>query len=304
MTNPILDLIEQQNVINEKAWVTFNDDFERRNPPPKVHNRNWWFRAVTIGGIASLSVSGSFTIPSFFNVSLATGTMQFIAFFVGFFGFVMVDVMAILGAHKLVDMVYRPQALNGQMNSRVLIFFVATMTGFSFVVGVLSNLYYMMRGFGILPEGSIGLENLSVTLGVFMAFAPPILSIATGAIIALEPLQGIIEREAYETSRNRAWGRFKKKQGINLDIDKLTERYMDNAMNRLGIVPENTFMKVHEQHEQPQKRTETRQEVHDYLDANPEDANLKVRELADKLNLSIGLISGELRDWKRENDFE
>ena len=233
MSNPILELIEQQNEINEKAWVTFSEDYERRNPQPEVKKNTMWFRAIAIGSIASLTVSGSFTIPAFFNISMATGTLQVVAFFVGFFGFVMVDVMAMIGSHKLVDLAYRPQALAGKVDNRLMIVFVSVMTAFAFVVGVTSNLYYMMYGFGVLVDGSQGLQNLAVFLGVLMALAPPILSSATGAIIALEPLQTIIEREAYEKARNSAWGRFKSKQGITLDIDKLTERYMDKAMDRL-----------------------------------------------------------------------
>lgn len=238
MNNPILDLIEKQNEINASAWVTFNEDFERRNPPPKIENRAWWYRAVALGGIAALTVSGSFTVPSFFKISLATGALDVIAFFVGIAGFIMVDMISMIGAHELVNIVYRPQAMQGKMNNRALVIAIGIMTAYAFIIGVGSNLYYMLYGFDVLVDGSQGLLNLSISLGVLMAFAPPILSASTGAIIALVPLQSIIEKEAYETSKNRAWLRYQKKMGIQFDVEQLTERYMDNAMNRLEYVPE------------------------------------------------------------------
>lgn len=305
MASPILELIEQQNAIDEKAWITFTDDYERRNPLPNETGIGWRYQMIRIGAGASLVVSGSLTIPAFQTVSSSSGMNILLSWFVGFMAFLMIDVLLFVASHQFVDMVYRPQALAGNMEQSMIMIYVGLMGVFGFVVGVSSNLYYVMIGFEVFEVGSQVADGFTIGLGILMAFAPPIQSATAGAIIALVPLASIIEKESYETSKSRAWGKYQKKRGLNLDIEAVIDKY---TQSRLGMVTNNQQNTVSDSPRQSNgaktinkkgaiayietHETELETIARTVLDDNP---NATQKEIAESLALEI---TGDTRGYK------
>jgi len=298
--SPIIDLIEQQEKIDEKAWKAFNQEYDLKTPSPS-QKRSWYTYAINTGAIAALVVSGAFTIPVFSSIAYSMGMNQLVSVFVGIAGFFMVNGSLFAATHQWIDGVYRPQALSGKLTQKTVIAYLTVLIIFDVLIDIASNLYYIMFGFNVLVDGSQADLGFSIGLGILMSIAPSLVAIAGGAILALMPLKNIIEQQAYEKARNAAWTRYKRKRGLNLDMESLTEKYVQQRLGLVETPVSQAFMNVHEHYETPSRRTKTRQSVHDHLNSNPSDFNLSVRDLADKLNLSTGLVSEETRNWEREN---
>jgi predicted GIY-YIG superfamily endonuclease len=71
-----------------------------------------------------------------------------------------------------------------------------------------------------------------------------------------------------------------------------------SEMGEFAIVSNVTKIKVIK----TERRTYVRESVHEHLTSNPDDVNLAVRELAQRLNLSVGLVSEERNNWIQENN--
>lgn len=260
MNNPILDLIEQQNAIDEQAWITFIDEYDRRNPAPN-EKRSMLQIGMLVGLIASLTLSGLMTIPAFMRVLDAAGTWQPISFAGGLAGFISVDLVMFFSTYYLVNTYYKPKALEGNVDMSQLMKAFSIAAGFGFLVSAGSNIYFVMIGYNVIDINSnVGLIA-SFMVGLLLALAPPIQASATGSIMALLPLTTLMEREAYERSRNAAWHRYKSKRGLNLNVEKLTEQYMENAINRLGYVPEMAQVTVSNSYQQTNHAQSLRKKV-------------------------------------------
>ena len=242
----IQKLFDQQSEINERAWDTFTSEYERRNPPPQV-NEKWQRIGMNVGLFAAMIVSGIFTIQAFLQVFKFAGISNGFDWVGAVSGFVMIDVILFFLTNFVVNLAYRGKALAGEMEATIILKISGGIAAFIFFVSLSSNLYFMMMGFDVLQSDSSGLRFLGLIVGVMLGSAPPIQSVAIGTIVAMIPMQSLIERKSWEDSRQRAWFQFRRKHKLDLSIE--------DRLERLATPVHEVFMNVHEQREQAQKRT-------------------------------------------------
>lgn len=299
MSNPILEIIEQQSKIDEQAYKAFDDDYTRRNPIPDSNNR-LLLGGMFLGLVASLTLSGLMTIPAFMTALDAAGVWKPLSFTGGVAGFIAVDLVMFFSTYYLVNTYYKPKALSGKVDVSELMKSFGVSAVFGFIVSAGSNIYFVMIGYNVIQvDTQIGLIA-SFLVGILLAFAPPIQASATGSILALLPLTTLMEREAYERSKNASWHRYKSKRGLSLNIEQLTERYLDNAMDRLS---EPVSVQVSEQTDSRQTSGQGYERVASatdaaiaYLTANPDAMGLSLRELADIIGVGKDSVSKAKRE--------
>ena len=229
MDNPILEIIEKQQQLDAAAWETFNAEFERRKPPP-TQRGSWLIVGMSIGLVASLMLSGQLTIPAFMRVLSSAGNPYILSLAGGIAGFVSVDLVMFFSTYYLIDSYYRPKALNGEVNMQSLTHAFAVSGVFGFVVSVGSNIYFVLSAFELIQLDTAQGTAASLVIGLLLAFAPPIQATALGSILALLPLTKLIETQAYERSRDAAWRRYKGNRGLNLDVERIAQAYVERRL--------------------------------------------------------------------------
>lgn len=293
--SPIVELIEQQQVVDEAAWSAFTKEYDLRNPP-NTQKRNLLQIGMMIGLIASLALSGLMTIPAFMRVLDAAGIAQPISITGGFAGFIAVDLVMFFSTYYLVNTYYKPKALKGDVDMSQLMQAFSVAAIFGFIVSAGSNIYFVLIGYNVIALDSQAGVTASLMVGLLLAFAPPIQASATGSIMALLPLTDLMEREAYENARNKAWGRYKKKRGLNLDIEAITEAYVEKRLGSMSepvhlSVPSAPFGTDLGQTQPASYKRDAAMLVREHLIDNPLDMGLSTRRLADKIGVGKSTVS-------------
>jgi hypothetical protein len=219
----IQKVFEQQSEIDERAWDTFISEYERRNAPPAYDNR-WQRIGMSVGLFSAMIVSSIFTVQAFLQVFELAGISFLFSAIGSVAGFLMVDVILFFLTHFVIDLAYKSTALAGNMNPSIVLWIAIGIAAFTFCVSIASNLYFMFIGFGVMERGSDTMRHIGLIVGILLGSAPPIQSIAVGTIIAMMPLQLIVERQAWELSRQRAWFSFRRKHNLDLSIESRLER--------------------------------------------------------------------------------
>lgn len=310
--NIIIDIMEEQAAIEDKAWQMFKEAYQREVPPPiledKPEHQNGWIYYVMLAGlVGALIVSGLQTVPAFYVVMVEAGLPIGIAGIGGVSAFVAVDLVMFSAAHYLVQTRWRLRTKTNEENFRDIERFIQIAQWFGFAVSIGSNFYFVFFAYHVNNYISGMDTGITLAVAILIALAPAIQGLAIGSVIAALPITQEIEeirinrrnRELmadYNNSMRSSWNSRKSRYGVK-DMSERIERLQDAQS-----VPVQAFMNVHEHHEIPKKRTPARQAVHDYLDEHPNHVQIPVRDFADKLGISMGLASEERRNWQNEQN--
>jgi hypothetical protein len=287
----IQKIFDQQQEIDERAWDTFTSEYERRSPPPAQDNR-WQRIGLNIGLFSAMIVSSIFTVQAFLEVFNLAGINPVLSLVGSITGFLMIDVILFFLTHFVISLAYKSTALSGNLNPRIVLYTAIAIAAFTFVVSIASNLYFMFIGFGVMARGSAAIKNVGLIVGLLLGTAPPIQSIAIGTIVAMMPLQLIVERKDWELSRQRAWFSFRRKHGLDLAIE--------SRLERLSVVsePRPIGRTSGQGYNYTPNASDT---VKMHLEANPQDIELSVRELASMLGVGKSTVADVKRDMQSNN---
>ncbi len=307
-TNVILETMHQQQQIETHGWQMFKDAYEREHPKPILekqakHTKDWIYKTMLVGLFGAMSVGALQTIPAFYIVLIEANFYWPIAAFGGFCGFLAIDLTMFSTAHFLIQTQWRLRSDDANRTNSIENN-IKIALGFGFIVSVASNFYFVFFAYDVNTYLTNAETPVTLTIAVLIALAPAIQSLSIGAVIAALPITQEIEnlqiekrnREieaAYLKAMRSSWDRRKTKYGVQ-DINERIARLQDESVHE----NRENFMKFHET---PKKRTATRERVHEYLNIH---GLSKVIELSEILNLSIGLISEERRNWINENKGE
>lgn len=296
-----LEVIDKLTVRNIKVRSVFDKDYQRDNPPPSANSKFTEY-GVKAGLFASLTLSALLTIPSFMRIFEATGINIGLQTIGGISGFVSIDFFLFVSTFYVISTRYQLANKHDVMATTIAqvqkIMFFSSL--FAFVVSVLSNLYFVVIGYEIVEYGSIEFITVSRIVGIFLAIAPAVQSVTTASVFALLPLTKDVSLAQWRNEREVYWKKIRKTHYGYQDLTDAIERLEVKDNQDVSQVHE-SFMKLHESREIPKKRTATREKVHEYLNSHEDAHGISVTDLANELELSIGLVSEERRNWLNEN---
>ncbi len=292
-TNVILEAMQQQAQIENSAWQMFKDAYQREHPKPILekqvkHTKDWIYNTMLLGLFGAMVVGALQTIPAFYVVLIEAKFFWMIAAFGGICGFLAIDLTMFSTSNFLIKLIWRLRTKeNNQFNLIENSIKIALV--FGFVVSVASNFYFVFFAYDI----NIYLTNLempmTVTIGILIALAPAIQSLAIGAVIAAIPISQEIEnlqiekrnREievAYLKAMRTSWDRRKVKYGVQ-DMNKAIKRLQDN--------PDAMSMSdnVSVYNRQTDRQSNAVDKVLSYLQDNPDAMSMSVRELGEKVGV-------------------
>lgn len=291
-----LAIYDEQATRHNRAFMAFRSVYITQFPPPELPpvERDSIFVpiALIVMILASVVVSGSRTI------------VEFGGGFVGISAFVMLEgaIIAYAFFHTRTDF----------QDSRIENVRKWALAGLilSIVVAVVANIHAVLKSQGIEITEWI---NTGILLSV--AVSAPMLAFISGDIMALETMRGAYKmrkaREAHAvlmekwtSDFNAAWSRSKGKWGAKIDIQQADGR-PDNHLIRppmlSAVRPERTDMDSpnHGSGQGYSKRTDARTIIWEHLIANPSDADLTVRELADRVGVGKSTVAEVLKTYRQ-----
>jgi len=294
----VTDVIESKNNISRKLWDVFSERYDASHMRPQTSG--WWVRlGIWIGTISAVALSGLITVPTFRIIFSVTGSSRLEQFSGGVLGFITVDIVLFFMTWFAVTLTYRPKARKGELDATLILKWAWSAAAFDFLVTVLSNLFFVLQGYHLFSMSDGAGHLFSFVVAVALGFAAPIQALACSTILALMPLQHIVELEEYEELKAKAFARFEKKQGANLDLSDLMEKTFQIEEKPLSILSNRT----------DNGRTNGRtgrhgydymsnasDKVRAYLLNNPDDMDMRVRELADIIGVGKSTVASVRRD--------
>lgn len=276
--------------LKEALWSKHKKEYELTHPRPSNINR-WLFACLVLGTFAAIIMSGMLTVPTFrlaLEQSEANISTQNTG---GVAGFIMTDIFAFALTLFIVRSRYRPLALKGEFDASVLNNWATKALGFSFFVQVTSNMFFVFQGYEVIPLDSFVWRGFSFVVASSLALASPIMALAGSTMLALIPLQNIVERQAYEDSMLNSFRRkgYDKKLGL---VDSLSHVLQTPQTNRLSI-PMQTDRQTMQtgtglQTGQTDRKSKSMIAL-EFLQDNPDKAALSSRKLAAHM-IEVGIV--------------
>lgn len=308
----IMEMMEQQALIEDKAWTMFKEAYEREVPPPILEEKpekqnHWIYRVMLLGLVGALIVSGLQTIPAFYIVMEQAGLPIPLAIMGGISAFVAVDLVMFSASHYLVQTQWRLRSKTNEENFNRIERFIQVAQWFGFAVSIGSNFYFVFFAYHV-NNYIAGIDTgITLTVAVLIALAPAIQGLAIGSVIAALPITDEIESirinrrnrelmQSYNKAMRSSWDSRKRKYGVK-DMSERIERLQDmsepvqmsNGHGRTSTQGFNAMSDVSIQ-------------VRDYLLANPDAMNKSVRELADLIGVGKSTVANVRKDMMENGE--
>ena len=272
---------------SKAAYAAFKEYYAARNPPPVKSelSRDYVSLLITVGlvvlMIASIIVSGSRTIPEFGGGFI--GVVAFIMLEGGIMGYAFFYARRNINENKLKDA--RRLAVAG--------------LGLTVIIALGANLDEALRQHGvILPD------EIRTVVNVMVALSAPGLAFISSDVLAIELMAGDLrQRQAdkefqiifdeWQDGLNRSWASQQKQWGVKVEIE--------NPPSSVSVQP----VQLSDGQDRTighgvgyKRESKAASIVLKHLDEHPEDLQLPVRELADKLKIGKSTVASVIKSMR------
>jgi hypothetical protein len=302
----------------EAAYLGFARVYEVQHPRPVMQAQNTGvFGAKHVGLllalIGSIIVSASHTIPVFLGVQTITDVTLGAELAIALAAFVMIEIGIVTFAYSATE-----SAVNRDEVHRVRMF---TNAGKWFVASVMfvANVYYVLQ-INVIPDDAGGAWSaIRVVIYLAVGASAPVVAFITGDILAIDVLKHRSRQtraqEQYDAqlatwieALNEQWKRDRRNWGANVDIQvsKPVSVQPSNVLpsytERPSVRPSNGQDNGHSGASGYEYVSNASDKVRAYLVQFPEDANMNVRELADKIGVGKSTVSVVRADMKKRGE--
>lgn len=282
----------------EAAYRAFAATYELRTPKPIMPRHRLTNAGVLVALgvmlIAQVIVSGSRTIREFGDV--------------GYPAFVMLELGMVVFAFIRTSRSYA----NSNARRASVAWWINAGLVLSFAVLLSGNIDAALSSKGIELPGAV---NVIIQLAI--AISAPVLAFITGDVFGMYAAMATHERRA-ETERYqaearvwsegmaRSWQSQKAQWGVKIEVVREPVRVGHALPDNVSAVrPVDEIMDSGRTSGQGYtKRMDARTQVWTWLDANPSDAVLNVRELADKIGVGKSTVASTLREWRQSQEVQ
>lgn len=277
---------------HEAAYAAFKAIYVQKSPPPERQKakREHIISLIALGFLVSASVivSGSRTIAEF-----GGGV-------VGASAFVMLELGIVTYAYV------RTNSSDLETNRENVLKLLKRGLWLAFLVALAANLHHTLKGEGFQSE------IVDVVIAGLLAIGAPTLALISGDVAAmLVAMDRASQREAdalydqaladWKDSLNASWNANKSRWGIRIEVEPEPVR-LSSADGQTRALPadvrpsDQADGRGHATGQGYNKRTDARTTVQAHFDAHPEDVNLTVREIAEKLGVGKTTVADVLRE--------
>lgn len=178
----------------------------------------------------------------------------------------------------------------------------------AFAVAVAANVHAVLKSKNV--ETS---EWVNTGILILVAVSAPTLAFISGDIMALETLRNAFkarkakdtyqaELAAWSKALNEVWAREKSKWGVKVEVSRPDSPQVDNFQLSSAVRPVDmdTDGRQFATGQGYNKRTDARAMIWTHLEQNPRDAELKVRELAEKIGVGKSTVAEVLKEYRMQ----
>lgn len=282
---------------HEAAYTVFRQTYELENARPNVETISRdvvsliIVLALSVVSIASIIVSGSRTIKEFGGDGIGTVAFVMIEGGIMAYGFFI--------ARRHASKQRLQNTVRWAMAGLIL----------TVIVGLGANADAVLRGHGfVIPQ------SIQVAINLLVALSAPALAFISSDVLAIELMATEIRRREavvefdkrtrkWQKDLNAAWAKQQKNWGARIEISKPADGGRTDKRPQLSAVSAADGQADGQQHGTGQgysKRTDARTIVADYIVANPEAINMKVRDLAELIGVGKTTVSEVLQEFKAQ----
>lgn len=295
-----IQAIENQVQIAEAGYQAFRRMYAQTNRPPQrkpyVSRIGMVRNALIVIMIASSAVSASHTIPTFAGEN-ASGIGIVIGILVGIAAFFMSEVALATFAYVGVQRHYRDTEKEPSSLKRLIFMGVLV----PFVVMGAANLNHVFNSNGIVIP-----QEIRTAILLAISLSAPFMGYISGEVFAMYEVIDRVDESKYEVIQSdlqerweekcrAAWGKNKSDYGGKIRVEPMPVPQLSavQGQDRTGQDSGHGYGTGYT------KQSDAREAIREHLRLNPEDMNMKVRDLADKLGrskTSVGEVMKEMRD--------
>lgn len=280
------------------AYAAFRTIYEAKLPmpvmPPIERESIFVPIALVVMIVASVIVSGSRTI------------IEFGGGLVGVSAFVMLEgaIVAYAFFHTRTD--FQESRINDVRRLARIGLVLA------FIVATAANIHAVLKERGVDVDGRV---NTVILIAV--AISAPALAFISGDIMALETMRNSYKARKMKAEYaktlaewtddlNTAWAREKSKWGARVEVSRPDNPQLDSLSSMSAVRPADmdTDGRNFATGQGYNKRTDARTAIWTHLEQNPLDADLKVRELAEKIGVGKSTVAEVLKEYRMQKGGE